>query len=128
MVNGSLVAFENLPHDRGFDAVEWCIVSGAGFYVSGLARGVIESSCCCWKMADRGKTRSTGTSGKTWQNGNSGKRKGTNIPRGPSGAAMMFAAKPKRKRMTREEGMIVCLGWGKFTVRYCGLRNAFARI
>ena len=69
MVGGSLVAFKYLTHEGGFDAVEWCIVSRAGFYVSGLAKGAIEASGC-WRMADRGKTRSAGTSGKTWQNGN----------------------------------------------------------
>ena len=61
-----------------------------------------------------------------WYNG--GKRKGTNIRRGSNGTAMMFAAKPMSKTTTREEGMIVCLGRGRFNVRYRGLCDTFARI
>ena len=78
---------------------------------------------------EREKAMSAGISGKTGTMAE--EKKGTDVRRGCSGAAMIFAAKLMRKKTTREKGEVVCLAkrLGGFQCSFIvGLRDTFPRI
>ena len=113
MLGGNLVAFEDFAQDGDFDAVEWCIVLRAGSYVVDQRKARPNFLLLSEDGRERKRARIAGTSSQTWQDGTMAEeKKGTNVRRGSNGAAMMLAAKPMRRKTTRERGMVVCLGKG----------------